>query len=76
MVPFGDAQIPILAAEHLVVCKTVFDRRKDWLDIEQILFTTAAELDVTEVMRWVDRLVGSSDRRSKRLAGLVTTIIG
>jgi hypothetical protein len=76
MVPFGDAQIPILAAEHLVVCKTVFDRRKDWLDIEQILFTTASELDVSELTRWVDRLVGATDRRAKRLSGLLTRIVG
>lgn len=76
MVPFGDTQIPILAAEHLVVCKTVFDRRKDWLDIEQILFTTASELDVAEVTRWVERLVGANDRRAKRLSGLVATIVG
>lgn len=76
MVPFGDAQIPILAPEHLVVCKTVFDRRKDWLDIEQVLFVTAAELDVAEVTNWVGRLVGASDRRAKRLTGLLARIVG
>ena len=29
--------IPILAPEHLAVCKAMFDRPKDWLDIEQML---------------------------------------
>ena len=76
MVPFGDAQIPILAPEHLVVCKTVFDRRKDWIDIEQVLFMTAAELDVPELTTWVDRLVGHDDRRATRLWGLVSAIVG
>lgn len=76
MVPFGDAQIPILAPEHLVVCKTVFDRRKDWIDIEQVLFMTAAELDVDELVLWVDRLVGHDDRRATRLWGLVSAIVG
>ena len=76
MVPFGDTQIPILAPEHLVVCKAVFDRRKDWIDIEQVLFLTAAELDVEEVTKWMDRLVGSTDRRATRLRGLLTNIVG
>lgn len=76
MVPFGDAQLPILAPEHLVVCKTVFDRRKDWIDIEQVLFTTAAELDVAELWTWIDRLIGRDDRRATRLEGLVSAIVG
>lgn len=76
MVPFGEMHIPILGPEHLVVCKTVFDRRKDWLDIEQVLFVTAADLDVSEVMNWVGRLVGASDRRATRLAGLLASIVG
>lgn len=76
MVPFGDTRIPILAPEHLVVCKAVFDRRKDWLDIEQVLFITAAELDIVEITDWVVRLVGPSDRRAARLRGLLETIVG
>jgi hypothetical protein len=75
-VPFGDADIPILAPEHLIVCKTVFDRRKDWLDIEQILFTTARELDVIEVRTWSERILGTTDRRTKRLSRLVTATVG
>jgi hypothetical protein len=76
MVPFGDARIPILSPEHLVVCKAVFDRRKDWLDIEQVLFVTAPDLDVSEMVTWMERLLGPSDRRVKRLQGLVTEIVG
>jgi hypothetical protein len=76
MVPFGDAEIPILAAEHLIVCKAVFDRRKDWIDIEQVLFVTAADIHVEEVSTWMERLVGATDRRAKRLQGLITRIVG
>src|SRR4051812_8715406 len=36
-VPFGDDEIPVLGPEHLLVCKAVFDRPKDWIDIEQML---------------------------------------
>jgi hypothetical protein len=76
IVPFGDADIPILAPEHLIVCKTVFDRRKDWLDIEQILFTTARELDVREVRNWTGRIVGQDDRRAKHLERLIAATVG
>lgn len=70
VLPFGDATIPILAPEHLIVCKVAFDRRKDWLDIHKILFVTAGDLDAHEVPRWVERLLGSEDRWSRRLAKL------
>jgi hypothetical protein len=76
LVPFGDARIPILAPEHLIVCKAVFDRRKDWLDIEQMLFITAKDLDVAEVTGWTERIIGADDRRTRRLGGLLETIVG
>jgi hypothetical protein len=34
-VDFGPVQIPILSPEHLIVCKAIFDRPKDWVDIEE-----------------------------------------
>ncbi len=37
LVRFGPVDIPILAPEHLIVCKAIFDRPKDWLDIEEML---------------------------------------
>ena len=75
-VPFGDTRIPILAPEHLIVFKAVFDRRKDWLDIEQMLVITARDLDVTEVRDWTERLVGAEDRRARRLRQLIKRIVG
>jgi len=75
-VPFGDARIPILAAEHLIVCKAVFDRRKDWLDIEQMLVVTSRELRVDEVRGWMQRIAGADDRRTRRVARLIAKTIG
>lgn len=65
LVPFGDTQIPILAAEHLLVAKVVFNRAKDWLDIEQMLVLVPA-LQVDEVHRWLDHLLGPDDPRATR----------
>jgi hypothetical protein len=70
-VPFGDAQIPILAPQHLVVCKALFDRAKDWIDIEQIVAATP-ELDRKDIGDWLRRLIGDDDPRAvrfKELAG-------
>ena len=36
-VPFGDGIIPILAADHLVVCKVIYNRPRDWVDIDAVL---------------------------------------
>jgi hypothetical protein len=69
-VPFGDARIPILAPEHLVICKAMFDRPKDWLDIEAILVVTEP-LDVEKIERWLTRMVGSGDERLEKLGDLV-----
>jgi hypothetical protein len=64
-VPFGEDRLPILAPEHLVACKAVFDRPKDWLDIEQVL-VCVDDLDVDDVRAWLARLVGQGDRRVQR----------
>jgi Nucleotidyl transferase AbiEii toxin, Type IV TA system len=65
-VPFAETTIPILAPEHLVVCKAMFDRPKDWLDIEQILAATEP-LDLREIETWLERMVGPSDQRFRNL---------
>lgn len=66
-VPFNDETIPILSPEHLAVCKAMFDRPKDWLDIEQILVATEP-LDLPEIEDWLERMVGEDNPRTKKLA--------
>jgi hypothetical protein len=65
-VPFGESELPILGPEHLLVCKAMFDRPKDWLDIEQML-VGAEHLRVDEVREWLSRMVGESDPRIDRI---------
>jgi hypothetical protein len=71
VVPFADATIPILSADHLLVCKAVFNRPRDWVDIDAVV---AAEtpVDVAEVLRWVGRLAGDEDPRYERIAAVLT----
>jgi hypothetical protein len=70
-VPFGDATIPILSGTHLMVCKAVFDRPKDWVDIDAML-GQEAPIDPAEVLRWVGRIAGDTDLRYDRIAALLT----
>lgn len=74
-VPFGKATIPILAPEHLVVAKVVFDRAKDWIDVEQVL-VAVDELDFEGIHRWLIHLVGKSDPRAQRFQVLAREMRG
>lgn len=73
-VPFADTTLPILSPEHLSVCKAMFDRTKDWLDIEQILVATD-DLDLEAIEGWLQRMVGDDDPRLQRFAELKAKIL-
>jgi hypothetical protein len=68
-VPFAETTLPILAPEHLAICKAMFDRPKDWLDIEQILVATDP-IDLNEIDSWLEQMVGDSDPRIAKLEEL------
>ena len=67
LVRFGPVDIPILAPEHLIVCKAVFDRPKDWLDIEEMVQWGTA-IDSVVTLDWVAALLGDDCPQYARLA--------
>jgi hypothetical protein len=67
--PFADETLPFLSPEHLAVCKAMFGRPKDWLDIEQMLIAND-DLDVADIEQWLERMVEPQDPRLKRLSEL------
>jgi hypothetical protein len=71
-VPFGGVTVSILSPEHLAVCKAMFDRGKDWMDIERMLIASD-DLDLPEIEKWLVRMVGDSDKRLERLKALEAT---
>jgi hypothetical protein len=71
VVPFADSTIPILSADHLIVCKVIYNRPRDWVDIEAVL-STGAELHAAEILRWVARIAGDEDPRYERSAAVLT----
>lgn len=65
-VPFAETRIPVLSPEHLLICKVAFDRPKDWIDIEQMIFLQP-DLDRAEIERWIDRMLDVDDPRRARI---------
>ena len=70
VVRFGPVDIPILAPEHLIVCKAIFGRPKDWLDIEEIL-RWGTEVDAARTLSWVGQILGPEAEQYARLTGLL-----
>jgi hypothetical protein len=72
LVRFGPVEIPILAPEDLIVCKAIFDRPKDWLDIEEML-RWGTEVDAAKTLYWVGEILGPEAEQYSRLAELLST---
>jgi hypothetical protein len=68
MVPFSAITIPILSPEHLVVAKVVFNRAKDWIDIEQMLVAVPS-LNGDEIQRTGSAALRSIATTGSRLSG-------
>jgi hypothetical protein len=68
LVPFEDRTIPVLDCTALAVFKALFDRTKDWADIEEM--AAAGALDLPRTAAWVERLVGSDGPAVRRLESL------
>jgi hypothetical protein len=72
LVPMLDATVPILSATDLLVFKALFDRRKDWADIEELI--RFGKPDVDDARRWIVKIVGSKDERLTKLAEIVAEV--
>lgn len=65
LVLFAGTRIPIIAATDLTIFKAMFDRPKDWVDIDAMV--SYGSPDLTEVQRWLSELLGGDDHRLVRL---------
>jgi hypothetical protein len=64
-VPFSGTEIPVLGPVELAVFKAMFDRSRDWADIEEM--AGAGTLDVDAVRAALEKLVGDGDPRFAKL---------
>jgi hypothetical protein len=64
-VPFAGTRIPVLGPVELATFKAMFDRTRDWADIEAMV--AAGTLDVDAVRATVKTMLGADDPRLGRL---------
>lgn len=64
-VPLSGRQVPVIDCASLVVFKSMFDRTKDWADIEAVALATPE--DVEAAAATLADLVGEDDPAYKRL---------
>lgn len=65
-VEFAGTSLPVLAARELAIFKAMFDRTRDWADIEAMI--AAGSLDERELATAVGALAGPEDERLERIA--------
>lgn len=68
-VPFEDTTIPVLSCDALVVFKAMFNRTRDWADIESIF--EAGTTNAPRVLKILRSILGESDPAVARLQDLV-----
>jgi hypothetical protein len=64
--PFLGTEINVLSPEDLLVCKMLYDRPKDWLDIEAVLAAGRQQLDRDYLEAALELFVERSDPRFVR----------
>lgn len=67
-VDFLGEGIRVMSATDLIVFKSMFDRSKDWVDIETMIECGSGDVD--EAVRWLTQFFGSDDSRIARLRRL------
>ncbi|MDX6638167.1 MAG: hypothetical protein QOJ01_1678 [Solirubrobacterales bacterium] len=72
-VPFEGIELPVLGPTELAIFKAMFDRTRDWADIEAML--AAETLDVEAVRMGLTEMVGDDDPRLARLADSVSRAV-
>jgi hypothetical protein len=65
VVPFAETEIPVLSCTDLAICKAMFSRPKDWVDIGAM--AEQKSIDTGECVAWVARMMGKQDERTIRL---------
>lgn len=65
----GEA-VQVLSATDLTIFKALFNRGKDWVDIEAMLDAHDSSVDVDDAVGWLAEIVGPDDSRCDRLREL------
>jgi len=67
--PLGNGSVPVLSATDLTTFKALFNRTKDWADIEEMV--AFGSPNVAESLSWLEEILGPDDARIARLRSVV-----
>lgn len=67
-VSFAERTIPVLGCTALAVFKAMFDRTKDWADIEAMI--EAKSIDAADAVAWIRQMAGPDAPEARRLEAL------
>ena len=73
-VPFQGTDIPVLGPDELTVFKVMFDRTRDWADVEALAANRA--FDVEAVATALRTMLAADDPRIARLRATVAAVAG
>jgi hypothetical protein len=73
-VEFEGQDIAFLSAEDLTVCKVLFDRPKDWVDVRNIVGIQGEALDTSYIRNWLREMLGPDDERIHRFDELLAQV--
>jgi hypothetical protein len=65
-VEFEGQSVSFLSAEDLAICKVLFNRQKDWSDLQSVLTVQGDALDVGYIRSWLHEMLGDEDGRLDR----------
>jgi hypothetical protein len=69
--PLGEGIVPVVSATDLTIFKALFNRTKDWADIEEMI--AFGSPDIAEALAWLEQIVGADDPRVARLRATSAT---
>jgi hypothetical protein len=73
-VPLAGRQVPVLDCVSLAIFKALFDRTRDWADMEAIAQATPEDIDIAATT--IADLVGPDDPAVERLESLIPGHVG
>ena len=73
-VPFGEIEMNVLSAEDLVVCKAMFNRSRDWPDIEQIMYVQGGQFDLDYTLGWLTEMLGPGSPQAGRIGAIAAEV--
>lgn len=66
--PFDGAEIPVLSIEDLLICKVLYNRPKDWLDVSAVVAAEGPLINRAYIESWLSYFLGPDSEPAQLMA--------